>query len=220
MVADGARLVAVVPDGPTDPGVACQARRAGGGARGGGVAHAAALHPKARPTLDSAPAWERSFSNRVTSSCKARAFFAVRRTCFVSSSAAFSLPRHLSSCRFSGPARERASTSAWRSSSQRASAASVRARSRSYSDRRSPCQPRREAAAGNQLSPSAGLSSEPAPPSRTSMPSTIAHWRSSLPLPRTPATGEKIPRPPNAYMRAPTDTTDPCRRMYAGGRGD
>ena len=47
--------------------------------------------------FDATPASERSFSSRVTSACKARAFFAVRRTAFVSSSAVFSLPRHLSS---------------------------------------------------------------------------------------------------------------------------
>ena len=55
--------------------------------------------------LDSTPAWERSFSSRVTSACKEGAFFAVRRTSFVSSSAAFSLAWHLLSCHFSEPAR-------------------------------------------------------------------------------------------------------------------
>ncbi len=42
----------------------------------------------------SMPASESSFSSRVTSTCNARAFFAVRRTSFVSSRAAPSLPRN------------------------------------------------------------------------------------------------------------------------------
>ena len=77
------------------------------------------------------PASESSFSRRVTSACRESAFFAVRRTSFVSSTAAFSLLRQRSSCHFSEPARERESTSAQRSSSARASAASARERSRS-----------------------------------------------------------------------------------------
>ena len=90
------------------------------------------------------PASESSFSRRVTSACRESAFFAVRRTSFVSSTAAFSLLRQRSSCHFSEPARERESTSAQRSSSARASAASARERSRSaracacsYRDRQS-----------------------------------------------------------------------------------
>ena len=74
---------------------------------------------------------ESSFSRRVTSACRESASFAVRRTSCVSSTAAFSLLRLLSSCHFREPARARESTSAQCNSSQRASAASARARSRS-----------------------------------------------------------------------------------------
>ena len=56
---------------------------------------------------------ESRFSRRVTSACRERAFFAVRRTSFVSSTAAFSLLRHRSSCHFSEPARPRASAGAF-----------------------------------------------------------------------------------------------------------
>ena len=47
---------------------------------------------------------ERSFSRRVTSACRESASFAVRRTSCVSSTAAFSLLRLLSSCHFREPA--------------------------------------------------------------------------------------------------------------------
>ena len=50
---------------------------------------------------------ERSFSRRVTSACKESASFAVRRTSCVSSTAAFSLLRLLSSCHFREPVRAR-----------------------------------------------------------------------------------------------------------------
>ncbi len=93
---------------------------------------------------DSMLASESSFSRRVTSACRERAFFAARRTSFASSTAAFSLLRQRSSCHFSEPARPRASASAQRSSSARASAVSAREHSRSaracacsYRDRQS-----------------------------------------------------------------------------------
>ena len=79
---------------------------------------------------------ESSFSRRVTSAGRESASFAVRRTSCVSSTAAFSLLRLLSSCHFREPARARESTSAQRNSSQRASAASARARC--LSDARDP----------------------------------------------------------------------------------
>ena len=128
--------------------------------------------------LVSTPACERSFSSRVTSPCKARAFCAVRRTSFVSASAAFSLPRHLSSCVFREPARHRASSSDRRSSSQRASAASARVRSRSCRERKS-----RDwhagggASGGGQASATPSADAKPAPisSSRTDMRPTVAH---------------------------------------------
>ena len=128
--------------------------------------------------LDSTPASERSFSRRVTSACKARAFFAVRRTSLISSAAAFSLFRLASSCDFSEPAREREANSARRSSSQRASAAAARARSCSYRG----CQSRRAcagaASAGDQVPSPPSTSVRAAPESsRIAMRSTVAHGR-------------------------------------------
>ena len=80
-----------------------------------------------RPSADS----ETSVRSRATSACKESALLAARRISFVSSTAAFSLVRLLSSCHFREPDRAREATSAQRNSSQRASAASARARSRS-----------------------------------------------------------------------------------------
>ncbi len=75
----------------------------------------------------SMPASDSSLSSRVTPACNARAFFAVRRTSSVSSRAAFNLARFESACHFREPALARASASARRNSSQRASAVSARA---------------------------------------------------------------------------------------------
>ena len=81
--------------------------------------------------LGSTPASESSLSRRVTSACKESESFAVLRTSFVSSTASLSLFRLLSSSHLGELAQARESTSAQRSSSQQASAASARARSRS-----------------------------------------------------------------------------------------
>ena len=126
---------------------------------------------------------ERSFSRRVTSACKESASFAVRRTSCVSSTAAFSLLRLLSSCHFREPARARDSTSAQRSSSQRASAASARARSRSaracsrsHSERQSRGAHAGAASGDDQIpsSPSTSVRPDPKSSPRTAMRSTIA----------------------------------------------
>ena len=127
--------------------------------------------------LDSTPACKRSVSSRATSAWKKSASFAARRTSFVSSEAAFSLFRQVSSCHFSEPARERESTSARRSSSARACAASARAcaasaRARSfcarvcacsYRDRQSGCSHADAAMGGDQIpsSPSASVRAAP-----------------------------------------------------------
>ena len=121
---------------------------------------------------------ESRFSRRVTSACRERAFFAVRRTSFVSSTAAFSLLRHRSSCHFSEPARPRASTSAQRSSSARASAASAREHSRSaracacsYRDRQSRASRPGAGPEGDQIAsfPSVSARSAPKSSSRLAM---------------------------------------------------
>ena len=119
---------------------------------------------------------ERSFSRRVTSACKESASFAVRRTSCVSSTAAFSLLRLLSSCHFREPVRARDSTSAQRSSSQRASAASARACSRSHSERQSRGAHAGAASGDDQIPSSLSTSVRPDPKSssRTTMRSTIA----------------------------------------------
>ena len=126
---------------------------------------------------------ERSFSRRVTSACRESASFAVRRTSCVSSTAAFSLLRLLSSCHFREPARARDSTSAQRNSSQRASAASARARSRSaracsrsYSERQSRGELAGAASGDDQIpsSPSTSVRPDSKSSSRTAMRSTIA----------------------------------------------
>ena len=135
-----------------------------------------------RPSADS----ETSVRSRATSACKESALLAARRTSFVSSTAAFSLVRLLSSCHFREPAWARESTSAQRSSSQRASAASARARSCSawacacsYND----CQSRGSSTgadmAGDQLPPSASVtvSAEPKSSSRIAMHTTINNRR-------------------------------------------
>ena len=128
---------------------------------------------------ESTPASESSFSSRATSAWKNSASFAVRRTSFTSSTAALSLSRLLSSCRFSEPARERASLSARRSSSQRASAASARACACSHRA----CQSRGAdvgaAMGGDQtsLAPSLSVSAAPKSSSRIAMCGTIANRR-------------------------------------------
>ena len=130
------------------------------------------------PLAGSMLASESSFSRRVTSACRERAFFAVRRTSFVSSTAAFSLLRHRSSCHFSEPARPRASTSAQRSSSARASAASAREHSRSaracacsYRDRQSRASRPGAGPEGDQIAsfPSVSARSAPKSSSRLAM---------------------------------------------------
>ena len=115
---------------------------------------------------------ESRFSRRVTSACRERAFFAVRRTSFVSSTAAFSLLRQRSSCHFSEPARPRASTSAQRSSSARASAASAREHSRStracacsYRDRQSRASRAGAGPEGDQIASFPSVSAKSAPKS-------------------------------------------------------
>ena len=130
--------------------------------------------------LDSTPASDRSFSSRATSACRESASFAVRRTSFVSSAASLSLRRHVSNCHFSELARARESISARRSSSQRASAPSARARSRSYSDRKSRGAHVGAVSGDEQISssPSTSARSAPKSSSRISMRSTIAHGRS------------------------------------------
>ena len=126
----------------------------------------------------SMPASESSFSSRVTSACNARAFFAVLRTSFVSSRAACNLARFASTCHFREPAVARASTSARRNSSQRASAVSARERSRSaracscsYRDRQSRASRTGAGAQDDEIpsSPSISAKSVPKSSSRLAM---------------------------------------------------
>ena len=120
------------------------------------------------------------FRKGASSACKERASFAARRTSLVSSAAALSLRRHVSSCHFSALARARESISARRSSSQRASAPSARARSRSYSDRKSHGAHVGAVSGDDQISssPSTSVGSAPKSSSRIAMRSTVAHGRS------------------------------------------
>ncbi len=74
---------------------------------------------------DAMPASERSVSRRATSACKDGTSLAVRRASFVSSTASLSLRRQALNRDFHEPPSLRAATSAQRSSSARASAASL-----------------------------------------------------------------------------------------------
>ena len=88
-------------------------------------------------SFDSMPASERSISRRATSACKEGTSLAARRASFVSSTASLNLRRQAPNRDFHEPASLREPTSAQRSSSARASAASARTRSRSYIERKS-----------------------------------------------------------------------------------
>ena len=165
----------------------------------------------------STPASERSVSSRPTSACKESAFLAVRRTSRVSSTAAFSLFRLASSRHVSEPARQRDPIFARRSSSQRASAAAARARSRSYSDRTLRGAHPGAASQGDRIpsSPSASVSAAPKSASRIAIRPTISQGRNRhQPLARSLCKGitnvvPSITRPTNRYVRTGLASSNP-----------
>ena len=95
-----------------------------------------------------------NFVRRCTSACRDNASFAVRRIASVSWRASINLFRLASNRALKEPTWLRATTSAWRHSSARASAAVVRTTSRSYRKRHS-CGSSVNLAAGSDQSPSA-----------------------------------------------------------------
>ena len=126
------------------------------------------------------PSSESRVSRRATAARNEGAAFAARRSSFASSLASLSLRRHDLKRDFHEPASLQAATSAQRNSSQRASAASARARCCSYRDFKSCGVPASGDLGGDQIpAPSSvSVASTEKSSSRTAMRSTIAQVKS------------------------------------------